>query len=184
MDDEAVARRVEADVIDIASNVPVASSSKTSASVPSTARADVPAGGEPVVSTPVAAHPVVESEKVAPVSDSAPDPWGGLPAPWEPLPDWVLALPEVQRTMIEPEVQDSGLTTPAAAPETTHVAPARAVSVERAEEGRVLDHVAAAPHQAKDESQKSAAPDLDVLARHVYSVLKRRLEAEHRRQLL
>jgi hypothetical protein len=60
-------------------------------------------------------------------------------------------------------------------------APAR-VSVQRADEGRGLD----APEQTSPAAPAGApagvAPDLDLLARQVYAVLKRRLESETRRE--
>ena len=59
------------------------------------------------------------------------------------------------------------------------MAPA-AVPIAAAEEGRVIE--SAAPSHEPADAPKAVAPDLDVLARQVYAVLKRRLEAEMRRE--
>jgi hypothetical protein len=56
--------------------------------------------------------------------------------------------------------------------------------VQRAEQGRTLEApVAAAAPASGPEPDKPVAPDLDLLARQVYAALKRRLDAERRRQL-
>jgi hypothetical protein len=56
--------------------------------------------------------------------------------------------------------------------------------VQRAESGRTVADEAASPttSSSSQEEQKAAPPDLDALARQVYAVLKRRLEAEVRRE--
>jgi hypothetical protein len=121
----------------------------------------------------------------APVS-SAPTPlpdvdWGGLPAPWEPLPEW-LSTPEsteagaTRPPVPAPQYAVAGLATSIGAP----------AVVQRADMGRAVDAPeapAAAPAPAAPADAPAAvAPDLDQLARQVYAVLKRRLEAETRRE--
>lgn len=123
--------------------------------------------------------------------------WGNLPAPWEPLPDWLaspgdapdaaaesLAGPESQQpaaqTLAAPAVAPS---TPGRAPSAPS-APSVAVSaptpgVQRAERGRALP---AAESEAVPAHRDAAPePDLDALAQQVHAILKRRLAAERRR---
>jgi hypothetical protein len=95
--------------------------------------------------------------------------WGGLPAPWEPLPvaDFAPSPPTVAARAPEP----------AAFADTP---------VHFAEHGRSLDEPgqasAAAPAAAPPPHDAAPPPDLDALARRVYDVLKRRLAAERRRE--
>ena len=92
--------------------------------------------------------------------------WGNLPAPWEPLP-YISDSPGLPGAAFSPA--------PAAADTPVHLA----------EHGRRLDdHDAPAlpSEHAHAADPASAAPDLDVLARKVYDVLKRRLAAERRRE--
>ena len=96
--------------------------------------------------------------------------WDGLPAPWEPLPDWLQAPPPVKHTgavTVQPALPDA--------------APAP-VPVQRAEEGwspgAGTDVAEVGPSRI---DQAAVEPDLDALARRVYTVLKRRLDVERRR---
>ena len=151
LDDEALARRVEARVVAAAENAPLT----------------VPGFGEE--SGP---------QSSAPIADSAAEDWGGLPAPWEPFPEWVTSMqgsaPIPNATVQSGRGDFSSLALPAPA----------ALSVERAEIGRSLEEEKPAGSSAVQlEPAKSVAPDLDLLAKQVYTVLKRRLEAERRRQL-
>jgi hypothetical protein len=68
-----------------------------------------------------------------------------------------------------------------ARPAVTLAAPA---AIQRAESARVLPEEAASPQAAptSKEPPASSAPDVDALARQVYAVLKRRLEADLRRE--
>jgi hypothetical protein len=163
MDEETLARRVEARV--------VAEAAGGTQSMWSP-------GAEPVTPA-VEAVQTFETAAAAPPDES--DDWGGLPAPWEPLPDWVLALSNESSSAASP-YQQAAPAAPAAA-----IATPPAGAIARAEEGRALqaevpEAQAAAP--GKTDEAKPVAPDLDVLARQVYTILKRRLQAEHRRGLL
>jgi hypothetical protein len=100
--------------------------------------------------------------------------WGGLPAPWEPLPEFM--------THARPSVT----TPPSAAPPTpsrhdvSAGADASSASVRLAERG--LGSAGEEPAHAEPPSPDGdGAPDIDVLARQVYAVLRRRLAAERRR---
>ncbi|GIW01876.1 MAG: hypothetical protein KatS3mg058_3279 [Roseiflexus sp.] len=128
------------------------------------------------------APPVQASEQVhpAPSSADAPDAperarWGNLPAPWEPLPDW-LAPPR-------PAVEAPPLpvvTVAPAPPALTAPQQAGAPIVRTAETTRALPAIRRAETTAPAQ-EASPAPDLDELARQVYAVLKRRLAVERRR---
>lgn len=109
--------------------------------------------------------------------------WGGLPAPWEPLPSW-LARPAVATS--GPETYGpatgaaplmngqlgSGATPMAAAPSVVHLA---------ARGGGDAEAAAPAPSSAPHPPAAPVEPDLDALARSVYTILQRRLSAEYRR---
>jgi len=91
--------------------------------------------------------------------------WGGLPAPWEPLP------------VFAPTV---------AAPVSVPVAVAASSgeqTIHYAEQGRSLEgEQATTSTHAAAPTESAPPPDLDALARKVYEVLKRRLAAERRRE--
>jgi hypothetical protein len=120
-----------------------------------------------------------ESARTAPPVEDAPAApdrgrWGNLPAPWEPLPDWLAP----SRSAEAPPLP---VVTVAPAPPvfTTPPQPGAPV-VHAAETTRTLP----APRQRETPSQEQTpapAPDIDALARQVYAVLKRRLAAERRR---
>ena len=98
--------------------------------------------------------------------------WGGLPAPWEPLPDFMTRA----RTSTTPSPAVS------ASPSPNDVAGAGAstASVRLAERG--LGSAGEEPAHAEPPAPDGdGAPDIDVLARQVYAVLRRRLAAERRR---
>jgi hypothetical protein len=89
--------------------------------------------------------------------------WGELPAPWEPLP--VMSAPAA-------EPVTASFAAPAIVGEKT---------IHYAEHGRSFEGEATkSPHAAPADA--APPPDLDVLARKVYDVLKRRLAAERRRE--
>jgi len=90
--------------------------------------------------------------------------WGGLPAPWEPLPTFA-------PTGAEPPAAPV-VAAPAAVEQTIHYA----------EHGRSLEGEQDASTHAAAPSEAAPPPDLDALARRVYDVLKRRLAAERRRE--
>ncbi|ABQ90053.1 eCIS core domain-containing protein [Roseiflexus sp. RS-1] len=120
-----------------------------------------------------------ESARTAPPVEDAPAApdrgrWGNLPAPWEPLPDWLAPSRSVEAPPLP-------VVTVAPAPPafTTPPQPGAPV-VHAAETARTLP----APQQRETPAQEQApapAPDIDALARQVYAVLKRRLAAERRR---
>ena len=111
--------------------------------------------------------------------------WGGLPAPWEPLPQWLTepatgeASTQTQRSVDSRAlpVASSSLIPMTVATSAPEMQPA----VHAADAARVLDAGGAGP-PAAGEGQPAAAPDIDHLARQVYAALKRRLEADARRE--
>src|SRR6185312_9595617 len=123
--------------------------------------------------------------------------WGNLPAPWEPLPDWLTSpsdkLESAAETQAGPALQQPGAQTwagPAVAPSTPGRAPsassaaasAPTAGVQRAERGRALPAVESETVHAQPAHEGSAPePDLDALAQQVHTILKRRLAAERRR---
>ncbi len=109
---------------------------------------------------------------------AAPVGWNGLPAPWQPLPTW-LDTPVAPEATATPTAAMRPATPASAASAMAAAAPA----VQLAEQGRALEEAApAAPtHAAAPHAAKSPEPDLDALARQVYTVLRRRLSAEGRR---
>ncbi len=108
--------------------------------------------------------------------------WNGLPAPWEPLPNWL-------DTSAPPAYSAPSAYTapplPAPSPTASGVAAqgATAPAVQFAEHGRAVDEAAPTGAAALPEQHaaKFPEPDLDALARQVYAVLRRRLAAEGRR---
>jgi hypothetical protein len=105
--------------------------------------------------------------------------WGGLPAPWEPLPEWFTAMgggsmgatPSVPQTFAAEGQGNAGAMGSQAAiqfAETT-----RSASAESSDEG---GH--ATEHGHRD---AQPAPDLDQMAKQVYEIIKRRLTNERRR---
>jgi hypothetical protein len=187
--EEDVARRVEARVSRVANGR-------------SHARAAVETAEPPFPGFP---HAVVPPE--LPTFDSSPDAggddprmlpeqtgddeWGGLPAPWEPLPEWLAPAPSASPET--PAVglvanQARSLTAPAArVASPVSAPPPTAVAVHRADESRMVDAAAPAPAPGAPGApgeEAAEGPDIDWLARQVYSALKRRLGAEARRENL
>jgi len=127
-----------------------------------------------------ASSPAPQSE-VSPDSPGPEESWGGLPAPWDPMPEWVSAPPTAHPTPVvsAPSVVPSG-SAPA-------VAAAESAAPARAESGRSLLE-AEAPHEGgghdRPEEKKHAGPDLDALARQVYTIVRRRLAADRRREFM
>jgi hypothetical protein len=109
--------------------------------------------------------------------------WGDLPAPWEPLPDWVAPLPAGTLPSIDGVSHAAPNVTSADAALTANaMASVPHESVHAADESRVLEPVGTPAAASSHEESKTVAPDLDQLARQVYAVLKRRLETEARRE--
>jgi hypothetical protein len=117
-----------------------------------------------------------------PPSSARAQDWGGLPAPWEPLPSWMSASSETEPLELRPTGTDLTDISPVpSAPIGGPTAP-----LHRAEHGRQLgdDTPAAAlsPTVPAAERAEQVQPDLDALARQVYAILKRRLAEERRRE--
>lgn len=126
--------------------------------------------------------------------------WGGLPAPWEPLPNWLASStptdgPEQFATMPQaapsllPSLPSSGNGQGSARGNLTASASSgsagkgqAAPAAQRAGLERSL-HSDEPPAQGQGSpvQQSEPEPDLDKLARQVYAVLKRRLDVERRR---
>ena len=129
------------------------------------------------------------------------DTWGRLPAPWEPLPDW-LAAPTVtmEGSMPVPAISSQSLDTAYHASEmeskvsqadgsTEGRSGGSPAIVQRAGRERSEDieegqeaQMATSPQSSRADPDKTPEPDLDALARQVYAHLKRRLEVERRRE--
>jgi hypothetical protein len=111
--------------------------------------------------------------------------WRGLPAPWERLPAWMTVSPELSPVEHSP-VKTGGMEPLGMAAETkttTTAAPPQRAGQER----RVDDDspaTLARPEEQPPEDARQAEPDLDAQARQVYAILKRRLAAERRREML
>ncbi len=125
--------------------------------------------------------------------------WGGLPAPWEPLPDWLVS------SSVTPEGSGYAADVAPQPPQSAHEVGGaeRALSVvygggstwngsgpgdtgvQRAGLERNLseeEQTAASMQHPAPDSAKAPEADLDELARQVYTHLKRRLEVERRRE--
>ena len=119
--------------------------------------------------------------------------WGNLPAPWEPLPDWLTVTDGAPGTA--PEGRQPARPAPAIPPSasalsaSTSSAPggtlsrsATAPGTQRAERGRATPSPASEmAHSATAHEGVAPEPDLDALAQQVHAILKRRLAAERRR---
>lgn len=126
------------------------------------------------------------------------DRWGGLPAPWEPLPGWLTTptVPSASTTM-----EPNALPVPVSAPATGTGAPVGqgmassndnshqanghgGAEVQRAGKERAVGEyaaLAASVSASPTQEMRAPEPDLDELARQVYSILRNRLEVERRR---
>jgi hypothetical protein len=106
-----------------------------------------------------------------PVPHAEASPWSGLPAPWEPLPDWMApALGAPRSDAVDSAVGGLGAAMPG--PEIHLAGEERSVETPAEPSAPVLTHSAAATPEA----------DLDRLAQQVYNRLKQRLSAERRRE--
>ncbi len=126
-----------------------------------------------------------------PKSRAASDAWGGLPAPWEPLPDWLVSLTGAAEGSAHIPV------VPSQSPPVAHGTD-RTVSgtgmihggdigasdtgVQRAGTERSVDVEKGQAATSTANATKAPEPNLDELARQVYSLLKRRLGVEYRRE--
>ena len=127
------------------------------------------------------------------------DSWGGLPAPWEPLPDWLVSssvtpegsgyaadvAPQPPQSPYEVGGAESGLSGVYGGGSTRNGSGPGDTGVQRAGLERNLseeEQTAASMQQPAPDSAKAPEADLDELARQVYTHLKRRLEVERRRE--
>jgi hypothetical protein len=187
-DDEALAGRVESRVRQVARAALVAGEGALLAPTPappSPASAVSPTGALPQVGAVLPAAPIPPPSWGAGADGH---PWGGLPAPWEPLPGWLVSAPAAA-----PPAASAGPAGAAPAGDgPASAAPAAvAVAVDAAPLQRALDDQPASSEEATSPAPGGPAeapatpgqpqPDLDALARQVYTVLKRRLAAERRR---
>ncbi len=169
MDEEVLARRVESRVIRAAK-----------------ATEDRASSPEPVTTSKTESLLTPDELAIAPVpseSSAATPDWGGLPAPWEPLPEW-MSTPVGDTVSSAPAAATRSAADISLADTSSSVSPG---PVQLAGEGRSLEedpHSApAAVHEVQAaESVEQVAPDLDAMAQQVYSILKRRLAAERRRE--
>jgi hypothetical protein len=160
-DDETVARRVESRVTRAAR---AADPEQIRQASPLAVREDRPERPN------LPATPSVEARE----HESKDDRWGGLPAPWEPLPGWFTSpAPD------NPPMPVNVTPLPVSAPVLMPVAPLPQLAEQGRDSGgdsAVSEPAPAPPHDA----QAPAEPDLDALARQVYTLLKRRLALERR----
>ncbi|HEU5383688.1 MAG TPA: DUF4157 domain-containing protein [Ktedonobacteraceae bacterium] len=117
--------------------------------------------------------------------------WGNLPAPWEPLPDWLVNTPASSNVSTP---TSGALPTPTfSVPIVTLQAPGigqESLGSSSTETGIMRAGTERTVNDASEENTqthlsppaaKGPEPDLDVLARQVYNLLKRRLSVEQRR---
>ncbi|HEY7343070.1 MAG TPA: DUF4157 domain-containing protein [Ktedonobacterales bacterium] len=170
-DEEAQAGYVEATVRDIARR-----------------RTMAPVSEPTLPALPAQARPDRESTQMPPSLDPRAT-WGNLPAPWEPMPDWlapvVATQPAKQPDARPPESSSSSpapLPAMAAPPMDTAPAPMPASAdsgIQRADRGRTLPETESESAHVREE--RAPEPDLDALAQQIHAILKRRLAAERRR---
>ena len=101
--------------------------------------------------------------------------WNGLPAPWEAMPSFAPSTATSNTSSLNAASSSS----------TASVAPAAeapSASVQLAETGRGSENPDDAPPGAAGEQPHPPAQDMDLLARQVYEILKRRLSSERRRE--
>jgi hypothetical protein len=135
------------------------------------------------------------------VPRTEPDTWGGLPAPWESLPDWLatpavtmegsIPMPVISSQSSQAAYHASEMESKVSRADGSGEGQTRGspVTVQRAgrersediEEGQEAE-MATSPQSSPADPAKIPEPDLDALARQVYAHLKRRLEVERRRE--
>jgi len=129
------------------------------------------------------------------ISRTARDVWGGLPAPWEPLPDWFMTMParaesSEQPRFVGPQPAQTaygtvGMSGTSKAPDSggrgTDLLSGD-TGVQRAGRERNPDGEEEQKVSHQPEAAKAPEPNLDELARQVYAILKRRLGVEYRRE--
>jgi hypothetical protein len=142
------------------------------------ARGELAVSASAALSRPANGPAQSEAEEVAPHAERGI--WGNLPAPWEPLPAWFASTPA-------PVTQDTGVQPAPSLLAGVASAPAFVAGeggVERSvEESGSGENSSPQANQATFEPQRAPEPDLDALARQVYSLLRRRLSVEQRREM-
>ena len=111
--------------------------------------------------------------------------WGNLPAPWEPLPDWLTPTSFSQDASVSPGAELSAVA-PLSAPDESSregVSEVRRAGLERSIEQPDDGATSSTYASSSPELTRAPEPDLDALARQVYGLLKRRLSVEQRREL-
>jgi hypothetical protein len=173
--EEAVARRVEGRAIALAND----SAAQRAVGNRGYHDASQQAQAETIDVIPVVGAPM-------PLATRPTGEWGGLPAPWEPLPAWLSEPETTGHTSIQAhrsvEVPALPIASSSAPMTVASSAPAIQPAVHAADAARVIDAPAAPGAPAAGEGQPPVAPDIDQLARQVYAALKRRLEADARRE--
>jgi hypothetical protein len=173
---ESQVRRIARDQAEATRRAPVPLDTASSSAGPGSVPIDAPAQARPAAhGASIAGAPRAESDP-QPIARAAD--WGGLPAPWEPLPEWIDAPKQAE--MPAPAVPQPARSAPSAQQVASRNGAPSATPVQLAETGRMLDALPAQSAPAAAPSQQPA-PDLDALARQVYAVLKQRLAAERRR---
>lgn len=107
--------------------------------------------------------------------------WGNLPAPWEPLPDWLASTPAPSVT---PAFPASAMTWQVPGSGSVSASPVLAeAAIQRAGTERSINDTGeeSTSAQSAPGAAQEPEPDLDELARQVYGLLKRRLSVEQRR---
>jgi hypothetical protein len=179
LDEESLARRVEARVIGAAETLagPASSTAPTSdGPLQLTPRDVAPAGPGPVPGP-------------TPASQAAEDDiWGGLPKPWEPLPAWMTdPTPPVGMSMSTnfaaawDSAPTNGSSAPSVAPPSAPAATGEGGGAQMAELGRDVQPQQQASQAGPGGPAGQVPPDLDALAQQVYAILRRRISAESRR---
>jgi uncharacterized protein DUF4157 len=109
--------------------------------------------------------------------------WGNLPAPWEPLPDWMVAPADapMRAPQAAPHPSERPAAQPPSSPTATRSSSAEAQGIQRAERGRSLPAETETSPAVSAREGGAPEPDLDALAQQVHAILKRRLAAEQRR---
>lgn len=151
------------------------------------------ARGDSEIPTTNTARPVKQGESESEANVAPPDParpiWGNLPAPWEPLPEWLATMPE-SAGMIPPPLAELPIVSAPPAPmlatstNLSEGAPAiQRAGLERSLEEPESENVGATGSHSQSEPARVPEPDLDAMAQQVYALLKRRLGVEQRRAL-
>jgi Domain of unknown function (DUF4157) len=113
----------------------------------------------------------------------APDPWNGLPAPWEPMPAASDTRSSSGTATPAPNFSTPSFSAPSfTAPSAFSSSDAGGAVAQTAERSRDADAGSGGPHTDHAPDAKGAPKqDMDALARQVYAILKRKLDAERRR---